>query len=51
LRRVEGAQAAGTGESGQTIIEAAPVAMGPEARVIEAGDYRFFANEGSQRNQ
>ncbi len=43
LRRVEGAQAAGTGDSGQTIIEAAPVSMGPEARVTEAGGYRFFA--------
>src|SRR5712672_2790523 len=36
LRRAEGAQAAGTGESGQTIIEAAQVSMGPEARVTEA---------------
>ncbi len=43
LRRVEGAQAAGTGGSGQTIIEGAPVSMGPEARVTEAGEYRFFA--------
>jgi Domain of unknown function (DUF4331) len=43
LRRVEGAQAAGTGDSGQTIIEAAPVSMGREARVTKAGDYRFFA--------
>jgi hypothetical protein len=33
LRRVEGAQAAGTGDSGQTIIEAAPVSTGREARV------------------
>jgi len=43
LRRVEGAQAAGTGDSGQTIIEAAPVSTGREARVTKAGDYRFFA--------
>jgi uncharacterized protein DUF4331 len=43
LRRVEGAQAAGTGDSGQTIMGAAPVSVGREARVTEAGDYRFFA--------
>jgi Domain of unknown function (DUF4331) len=43
LRRVEGAQAAGTGDDGQTIIEAAPVSTGREARVTDAGDYRLFA--------
>jgi hypothetical protein len=43
LRRVEGAQAAGTGDGGQAIVEGAPVSMGREARVTEAGDYRFFA--------
>jgi hypothetical protein len=43
LRRVAAAQAAGMDDSGQTIVEAAPVSMGPEARVTEAGDYRFFA--------
>jgi Domain of unknown function (DUF4331) len=43
LRRVEGEQAAGTGDSGQTIIEGAPVSTGHEARVTEAGEYRFFA--------
>src|SRR5258707_13411959 len=43
LRRVEGAQAAGTGDGGQVIIEAAPVSTGREARVTEAGGYRFFA--------
>src|SRR5258706_9929783 len=43
VRRVEGAQAAGTGDSGQVIIEAAPVSRGREARVTEAGRYRFFA--------
>jgi Domain of unknown function (DUF4331) len=31
LRRVEGAQAAGTGEGGQVIVEGAPVSMGREA--------------------
>jgi len=41
--RVEGKQAAGTGDDGQTIIEGAPVSTASEARVTEAGDYRFFA--------
>jgi hypothetical protein len=43
LRRVEGEQATGTGDEGKTIIEGAPVSTGPDARVTEAGDYRFFA--------
>ena len=43
LRRVEGAQAAGTGDDGQVIVEGAPVSTGKETRVTEAGDYRFFA--------
>jgi hypothetical protein len=41
--RAEGGFAAGTGESGRTIIEAAPVSIGNESRVTESGDYRFFA--------
>ena len=43
LRRVEGIQAAETGDGGQAIVEGAPVSMGREARVTDAGDYRFFA--------
>jgi Domain of unknown function (DUF4331) len=43
LRRLEGAQAAETGEGGQGIVEGAPVSMGREAQVTQAGDYRFFA--------
>ena len=43
LRRVEGAQAAETGDSGQVMIEAAPVSTGRDARVTEASRYRFFA--------
>ncbi len=43
VRRVEGADAAGMGDGGQAIIEDAPVSMGKEAHVTEAGDYRFFA--------
>jgi hypothetical protein len=43
LRRVEGRQAAVTDDDGQTIIEGAAVSTGSDARVTEAGDYRFFA--------
>jgi hypothetical protein len=43
VRRIEGVQAAGIGEDGETIIEGAPVSMGPDARVTEAGGHRFFA--------
>jgi hypothetical protein len=43
VRRVEGAHAAETGDSGEVIIEAAPVSMGRDARVTETGGYRFFA--------
>src|SRR5258708_32804059 len=47
LRRVEGAQAAGANDSGQAIVERAPVSTGLEARVTDAGDYRFFAGRPS----
>ena len=43
VRRAEGADAAGTGEGGQVIIEGAPVSTGREAQITKAGDYRFFA--------
>lgn len=43
LRRVEGAEATGTGDGGQIIIERAPVSTEHDAQVAEAGDYRFFA--------
>jgi hypothetical protein len=43
LRRVDGAQAAGTGDSGKVIVESAQVSTGRDARVTEAGEYRFFA--------
>src|SRR6476660_5273788 len=43
LRRVEGAQAAGTDDSGRVIVASAQVSMGRGARVTEAGEYRFFA--------
>src|ERR1700691_117339 len=43
VRRVEGAAAAGTRDDGQIVIDQAPVSIGREALVTEAGDYRFFA--------
>jgi hypothetical protein len=48
LCRVEGAQAAGTGDGGQTIVEEAPVSFDREARITEAGDHRFFAGWRSE---
>jgi Domain of unknown function (DUF4331) len=43
LRRLEGTQAAETGEGGEVLLAGAPVSMGREAHVTQAGDYRFFA--------
>ena len=43
VRRAEGPEAAGMGERGEVIVEGAPVSMGPEVRVTQAGPYRFFA--------
>jgi len=43
LRRIEGAQAARTGERGQTIAEGMPVSMGREAQRMQVGDCGFFA--------
>ena len=43
VRRVEGAEAAKTGNDGVVIIDGAEVSIGSEAEVAEAGDYRFFA--------
>jgi hypothetical protein len=43
VRRVEGAEAAGKGDGGESIVENAPVSTGQEAQVTDAGDYRFFA--------
>jgi len=43
LRRVEGEQAAGIGDDGETIVEGARVSTAHEAYVTEAGGYRFFA--------
>ncbi len=43
VRRVEGSQAAETGDGGQVILEGSSVSMGREAQATQAGDYRFFA--------
>lgn len=43
VRRVEGDDAAGIGVDGEIIVQEAPVSMGSEVQVAEAGDYRFFA--------
>ena len=43
LYRVDGPQAAGTGDGGKMIVERAPISLGREARITEAGDIRFFA--------
>jgi hypothetical protein len=44
VRRLQGADAAGTGDGGgEVIIEGAPVSTGKEAQVSSEGEYRFFA--------
>jgi hypothetical protein len=43
MRRVEGAEAAQSGEGGEVLIADAPVSTGSDAQVTEAGEYRFFA--------
>ncbi len=43
LFRVEGVEAAGTGDGGRIIVEGVPVSLDREAQVTEAGEYQFFA--------
>jgi Domain of unknown function (DUF4331) len=43
VRRIDGPQAAGTGDGGRVIVDGAQVSIDREARVTEAGDIRFFA--------
>jgi hypothetical protein len=43
VRRIEGADAAGMGDSGEVVVQDAPVSTGSDARVTENGEYRFFA--------
>lgn len=48
LRRVAGAEAAGMGDDGQLIVEAAPVSRSRDARVTETDGYCFFAGWRSE---
>jgi Domain of unknown function (DUF4331) len=48
LRRVEGEQAADAGDSGEILLDGAPVSTGFDAHVTDAGDYRFFAGWRSE---
>jgi hypothetical protein len=43
VRRIDGPQAAGTGDGGRVVVDGAPVSMGRAARVTVAGDTCFFA--------
>jgi len=43
LRRVEGAEAAATGDGGEVIVEGAPVSLDREPQITEADGHRLFA--------
>jgi uncharacterized protein DUF4331 len=43
LRRIDGPQAAGSGDGGRVLVDGAPVSTGREARITQAGNTRFFA--------
>ena len=43
VRRIDGPQAAGTGDGGRVVVDGAPVSIGRAARITQAGEYRFFA--------
>jgi Domain of unknown function (DUF4331) len=43
VRRIDGTSSARTGEDGTIVLDGAPVSLGHEAGVTDAGDYRFFA--------
>jgi uncharacterized protein DUF4331 len=42
VRRLQGARAAGVGDDGDVLVQGAPVSVGREALVTEAGGFRFF---------
>jgi len=42
VRRLQGARAAGVGDDGDVVVQGAPVSVGQDALVTEAGDFRFF---------
>jgi len=43
VRRIEGADTAGSGDGGEVVVQDAPVSSGSDVRVTESGEYRFFA--------
>jgi hypothetical protein len=43
VRRIESKRSDRAGDEGEVIVERAPVSTGRDAKVTEAGDYRFFA--------
>jgi Domain of unknown function (DUF4331) len=43
LRRIDGREAASSGDGGRVIVEGATVSIGREARITHGGDTRFFA--------
>jgi hypothetical protein len=43
VRRIDGTNSKRTGNEGVVIVDGAPVSTGREAKVTDAGDYRFFA--------
>lgn len=43
VRRIEGTRSNRSGNEGEVIVEEAPVSTDGEAKVTNAGDYRFFA--------
>ena len=42
VRRIQGARSVGPCDEGEVIVKEAPVSVGREALVTNAGDYRFF---------
>ena len=42
VRRLQGARAAGVGDDGNVVVQGAPVSVGQDALVTEAGDFRVF---------
>jgi hypothetical protein len=42
VRRLNGKRAAGTGDDGEVVVQQAPVSVGRDPLVTNAGDHRFF---------
>jgi Domain of unknown function (DUF4331) len=43
LRRIDGSSSERSGQDGTIVLQGAPVSLGGEAAITNAGDYRFFA--------